>query len=74
MTTVHVKKTHDKPESKEILAEAVVRISKALTALKEGGLNDEAIIVLVKDQTKLSKRAIRDVFWALRRLRGWYCR
>ncbi|KKL91676.1 hypothetical protein LCGC14_1892280 [marine sediment metagenome] len=74
MTRVRVVKNPDEPETKEILAEAVVRISKALTVLQESGLNEEAIVVLVRERTKLPKGAIRDVFAALRQLRGWYCR
>lgn len=67
-------KKSDPPETTEILAEAVVRISEALKALKESGLNEDAIVILVQAKTKLSRKEIKDVLNALRRLKGWYCR
>ncbi len=71
---VRVKKSEENPETTEILAEAVTRISTALTELKASGLNEAAIIILVQARTKLPRRDIKDVFDALRRLKGWYCR
>lgn len=72
-TNVRVIKS-DPPESKEILAASIVKISEALFALQAGGLNEKAIIVLVQDATKLSQRDIKSVIDALRKLKGWYCR
>lgn len=74
MVNVKVKKSADKPESKEILAEAIVRIGSALAALQAGGLNERAIIVLIQAETKLAARDIREVLGAMRKLKGWYCR
>lgn len=62
------------PESKEILAEAITRISESFAKLSASGLNREAIIVLVHDHTKISKRDIKLILDSLSRLRGWYCR
>jgi hypothetical protein len=62
------------PESKEILAEAIIRIGEAFDSLQKNGLNKHAIIVLIQAETKLSQRDIKTVIDALPRLRGWYCR
>ncbi len=67
-------KQPEKPITKEILAESIVRIGSAFNALKSSGLNEAAVIVLIHDATKLSKRDIKDVLDALSRLKGWYCR
>lgn len=74
MGRIKVKKNKEEPETKEVLAEAVVRISDAITRLKKSGLNEDAIIVLVHSKTFVKKGDIRAVFRALRQLRGWYCR
>ena len=74
MANVKVVKTPESPESKEILAEAIVRIGKAFDDLKRSGLNHKAVVVLIQAETKLSRRAIETVLDALPRLRGWYCR
>ena len=70
---VRVKKS-DPPESTEILADAIVRISKALDKLSESGLNRNAIVILIQAQTKIPKRDIRAILDAQKRLAGWYCR
>lgn len=70
---VHVTKS-DPPESTEILAEAIVRIGDGMKKLTESGLNEKAIVVLLHDATGLSKRDIKTVLDAQRRLAGWYCR
>ena len=72
--SVRIKKNEVAPESKEILAEAIVRIGDAFAKLQESGLNREAIVVLIQDATKISKRDINEVLNALNKLRGWYCR
>lgn len=64
----------DPPETKEVLAEAIVRIGSAMKALKASGLNEDAIIVLLHDKTKVAKRTIKTVLRAMRQLEGWYCR
>jgi hypothetical protein len=70
---VKVKKS-EPPESKEILAAAITRISESFAKLAESGLNREAIIILIHDRTKISKRDIRIILDSLTRLRGWYGR
>lgn len=73
MSRVKVTKS-DPPESKEILAEAVVRIGSAMKELTASGINEDAIVVLIHDKTKIGKRVILDVFRAMRQLEGWYTR
>lgn len=70
---VRVKKS-DPPETTEILADAIVRISDALTQLKESGLNRAAIVILIRSKTHLPKRDIEAVLDAQARLASWYCR
>lgn len=71
---IKIKKNKDKPESTEILAEAIVRIGDAFEKLKQSGLNESAIVILVHDASKVSKSNIRLVLNSLKRLKGWYCR
>lgn len=71
---VKVKKSEPAPESKEILAEAIVRIGEAFDTLQRNGLNKRAIMVLIQAETRLPMRDIQTVLDALPRLRGWYCR
>ncbi len=73
MSNVKVVKS-DPPETTEILAEAIVRIGSAMQKLKQSGLNEEAIVILVREKSGVSKTDIKAVFEALRRLEGWYCR
>lgn len=72
MSKIKVKKS-DPPETKEVLADAIVRISEGFEKLQKSGLNERAIIALLHDATKIGKPAIRDVLAGLRQLKGWYC-
>jgi hypothetical protein len=72
--TIKIKKSEVKPESTEILAEAIIRIGDGFKKLEANNLNKKAIIVLLQDATKLSKGTIETVLDALPRLAGWYCR
>ena len=73
MPNIKVAKS-DPPETKEILAEAITRISDGFAALQKSGLNKKAIIILIQAETRLAQRDIRAVLDALPRLKGWYCR
>lgn len=64
----------DPPESKEILAEAIVRIGDAVAKLNASGLNKKAIVLLLNDATKVNKTEIIKILDALPKLRGWYCK
>jgi hypothetical protein len=72
-TRITVKKS-DPPESKEVLATAITKISDGFDAMLKSGLNKKAIIILIQAETKLPQRDIRLVLDALPRLKGWYCR
>jgi hypothetical protein len=73
-SNIKVVKNAEKPESKEILAEAIVRIGKAMDDLTKSGLNERAIVALINFETKIGLGDIRTVLAALKKLRGWYCR
>lgn len=82
MENIKIKKNEEKPESKEVLADAIIKISDALEQLYGSGLNQNAVIVLLQDacppvgsypKRKLTKKEIRVVLDNLKRLRGWYC-
>ena len=66
----------DPPESTEIMAEAIIKISAAMDKMLNapGGLTREAIVILIHEATKVGKPHIRAVLDALPKLRGWYCR
>ena len=70
---VKVKKS-EPPESKEILAEAIVNIGNAAKKLQASGINKRAIIILLQAETKLPQGTIRLVLDALPQLERWYCR
>ena len=83
MTNIKIKKNEEKPESKEILAEAITRISEALEKLAENDLNEQAIVVLLQDMTppigsypkrKISKKEISLILKSLKKMRSWYCK
>lgn len=71
---IKVIKNNEKPETTEILAEAIVRIGEAAEKLNTSGLNDHAIFVLIQHETKLPMRDIKLVFDSMRKLKSWYCR
>lgn len=71
---IKVLKNKEQPESKEVLAEAIIRISESMEELAASGLNRKAIIALINDDTKLGKGCIETVLDSLTRLKGWYCR
>ena len=70
---IKVKKS-DPPESKEILAEAIVNIGHAADKLLSSGINKKAVIVLLQHKTKLPMRDIELVLNSLPQLERWYCK
>lgn len=74
MARVSVKKSEDKPESKEVLASAIVKIGDAMDSLLKSGINRRAIVVLIQHETKLPMRSINDVIDAMKQLKCWYCK
>ncbi len=78
MTNISIVKS-DPPETKQILAEAIVKIGEGFAALQAGGVNKRAILVLIRDSLRnrkppISLVDIEVVLDALPRLKGWYCR
>jgi hypothetical protein len=62
------------PETKEVLADAILKISVGVTSLIDSGLNRKAIVVLLRDATGLGKRDIEMVLDALKNLSRDYTR
>ena len=58
--------------SEETLVEAIEKISKAAQALADSGLNQKAVIALLHDKTKLSKKNISLVLDNLKELADHY--
>lgn len=82
-TEMKIKQQEGEPEvAKEILAQAIIRMSDALVSLKKSGINEKAIIVLVHDaipgnysgKKVIGKRDIKAVFDALAELKERYTR
>jgi len=67
-----VKQDEREPVAKEVLAQAIVRISESLTTLRKSGLNRPAIVALVKDDTGIPKSTIATVLDSLEHLRRNY--
>lgn len=57
----------------EILAEAIVNISKAFKSLAKSGLNRRAIVALIHDNSRIAKRIIEMVLNNLEALKENYC-
>lgn len=84
--TIKIKKNKEKPETTEILAEAIIKISEAIEKLsKESGLSEEALIVLIQNncesvsnsrytKAKPSKKVVRVILESMKTLRGYYLR
>jgi hypothetical protein len=65
----------DPPETKEVLADAIVKLSSAARDLQNSsGLNQKAIILLLQNATGLRQGDIKKVLDALPELRRMYCR
>lgn len=59
-------------ENTDDIAEAVAQISKSIKALRNGRLNDRAIVALVHDYSKLNKGVISQVINSLESLEKVY--
>jgi len=70
---ISVKKS-DPPETTEVLAEAIVKLSEGMASLSSSGLNRKAIVTLLHDKTKIPKRDIVTIIDGMNQLAGWYCR
>jgi hypothetical protein len=64
----------ERPVTKELLADAIVRISDAAKSLEKSGLNKRGIIALIADDTKLGKGTISTVLNSLEDLAKNYAK
>ena len=79
---VKVIKNKEKPETTQILAEAIIKISDAMEKLsKESGLSEEALIILIQANSsglggsgKPSRTVVRTILESMKTLRGYYLR
>lgn len=69
---VNVVQDEDNPIPKDVLADAICKLSDNTNKLLLSGLNEEAIVVLLVDSVKLSKSKVRMVLRALGDLRSRY--
>lgn len=60
--------------ARSVLAESIVKLSDAVRSLDSSGLNQKAIVLLLHDMTKLSKRDIEMVLRAIPQLKNRYCK
>lgn len=67
-TFVTVKQDDLVPVEREVLAQAIVNISKSFDRLIKSGLNRRAIIILIASETKLGLGQIENVLCSLERL------
>lgn len=75
MANIKIVKSLENPESLELMAKSVVQVAEGFKRLRESGLTDRALIVLLQDgigQQNISKGQIQLVLEALPRLKGWY--
>jgi hypothetical protein len=74
-TRATVVQSEEEPVEREVLATAIVRISESVQRLRKSGLNEKAIVALIKDgSTGLSKGQIKTVLECLDSLARDYCR
>lgn len=68
-----VQKPDEKPVPKKVLAEAIVKISAGLEALRKSGLNERGILALLSDKTGYGKGTLKVVLDGLADLKRDYC-
>lgn len=72
--SVKVIQDQDKPVEKEVLADAIIKISESMSSFtSRSGLNRRAIVTLIADDTRLGKGTIEAVIDSLSELRKLYC-
>lgn len=62
------------PIERTVLAKAIIDISDSMSRLSKSGLNQQAIVALVHDNTGLPKKTIVAVLSSLMVLRSAYCK
>lgn len=68
MKNIKVVQDPEKPVEKEVLAEAIIKISKSFGQLLSSGLNRKAIIALIQYDTKLGYGVIEALLRSLETL------
>lgn len=74
---IRIKKSEENPESTELLASSIIKVSNAADKLLKGGITRRAIAILLQDgigATKITKSQIHLVLDNLPRLKAWYCK
>lgn len=71
-TRINVTQDEDTPIPKDVLATEICKLSEATNKLLLSGLNQKAVVVLLRDATNLSKTKINQVLNALGQLRSDY--
>lgn len=72
---IRVKKSEENPESAEVLAKAIIEISKAFETLLGSSLKEEAIVQLLlgmPNMQEVGKSQLKLVLANIKRLRAWY--
>jgi len=72
MSKVNVQQ-NEQPVPAEIMAQAIISISDSMKKLNNSGLKRKAIVALIHDQSKISKRHIEIVLNNLESLRQDWC-
>jgi AAA+ superfamily predicted ATPase len=73
MKTIVKQQDGSTPIPAEVIAQALIDISEGMKKLSNGGLKRKAIVALVHDQSKISKRDIEIVLNNLESLRADWC-
>ena len=60
--SITVTQDPNRPVEREILAQAILRIADAAKQLAKSGLNRRAIVVLLRDATRVSKENIEALY------------
>lgn len=71
---IEVKLNEEQPESTEIIAASIIKISDGFSRLLRSGLNERALLVLIKDHTGVAMHEVKKVMDCLPRLKEIYCR
>lgn len=64
----------EEKEKQETLADAIIKMGQAVDRLGRSKLNKKAVVALIHDSTKLSKRTITQVIDSLPQLEKKYCK
>lgn len=71
--TLKVVQKPEEPVEREVLADAITKVSEGMTRLLVSGLNRKAIVVLLHDWSGVGKRDIEMILSGLACLKKDYC-